>query len=321
MGADIAHNLDLEQGDATLPDPAVTVRRGTDAGSIEVDLRYPIQADGDGFSARLNTFTSKDGPVRTNVRYQPESGREQIITVTGPATRVAFDPAVATVLQSFAVRGLRALFDAGDPLLFLVCILLPMRRPRVLARLYIAGAAAQAAVIALYIARVPAMTPWLPLAAIVAASVIAVAALQNIARARLRWLLPLVFTFGALSGWTLGDTAAAAAQFAGAHRLLAMTVFTSVVLVGELWLGLLLWAFRVWLDERALPERIVAVVGSAVVAHSAVHRVMERGQVVAQEGSFGGERVLVWLTLAWIGAMLLVAAGNAIAVAPDRERA
>jgi hypothetical protein len=31
---------------------------------------------------------------------------------------------------------------------------------------------------------------------------------------------------------------------------------------------------RTWLHERGLPDRLLVLVGSALVAHSAVHRVM-----------------------------------------------
>jgi HupE / UreJ protein len=321
VAADLARNLDVQAGDATLPDPIVTVRRGAGVAAIDVELRYPTRPDEHDFSARLNAFSSKDGPVRTRARYRPGSGREQVVSVTGPVARVAFDPPFSEVLASFAVRGLRALFDSGDHLLFLVCLLLPMRRPRSAATLYAAAAAAQAAVIALCIVRAPMMAPWLSGATLAAASAIVIAAIQNIARARMRWVVLLAIAFGALSGWTFGNAAESSAQFAGAHRPVAMMVFGFVVLLGELWLGALAWGFRTWLDERGLPERIVVVLGSAIVAHSAVHRVMERAQIAAADGSLGGERVLVWLTLAWVGAILLAAASNAIWETPEREHA
>lgn len=319
--ADLMRNLDVQDGDGALPDPVVTVRRGADGESIEVQLRYPTRGEPSDFTARLNAFRSTDGPVRTNARFHDGSRRDRLVSVTGPATRVAFNPDLAAVVPSFAVRGLRALFDSGDHLLFLVCILLPMRRSRSAATLYLAGALAQLAMMAVYVARAPAMAPWLPGAALAAASAIVIAAIQNIARARMRWVVPLAMTFGMLNGWTLGDAAASSAQFAGAHRLPAMLVFGSVVLLGELWLGALTWALLMWLHEQGMSGRIAVVLGSAIAAHSALHRVMERAQRVALDGSFGGERVLAWLTLAWVGAVLLAAAGNAVRSLPAREQA
>ena len=130
VAADIAHNLDVRRASVTLADPIITARPDASRTSLEVELRYPSRPGVDRFSARVNAFSSKDGPVRTVARYQPGSGREQVVNVTGPAVRVTFDPLFGSVLRQFAVRGLRALFDGGDHLLFLVCLLLPMRRAR-----------------------------------------------------------------------------------------------------------------------------------------------------------------------------------------------
>ena len=52
------------------------------------------------------------------------------MSVTGPAARVMFDPPSRRGARQFAIRGLRTLFDGGDHLLFLACLLLPIRRAR-----------------------------------------------------------------------------------------------------------------------------------------------------------------------------------------------
>jgi hypothetical protein len=321
VAADIARNLDVQQADTNLPAPVATVRPGSGGASIDVELRYPAGSEARSFSARLNGFNSNTGPVRTNARYQPESGRDQMITVTGPPTRVAFDPPLAGVISGFAVRGVRALIDGGDHLLFLLCVLLPMRRPRSAVMIYAAAVLGQLAAMALSFATAPLTAPWLPAAAMAAASAIAMTALLNITRARMAWVLLLAVSFGALNGCAFGDTAVSSVQFAGSHGFAAALAFVAVVLIGELWIGTLSWALRVWVDDRGLPDRIVTVVGSVIVAHSALHRVMERAPLVAQDGGWDGGRVVLWLTLIWIAVLLLAAAGQAIAGAPQRAHA
>jgi len=312
VAADIARNLDVQQGDEVLADPIATARVGADRASIDIDLTYAGSADTTGLSARLNAFRSSDGPVRTDVRYRLPSGGEHAMSVTGPPARVVFDPGVRSVLQQFVARGVRTLLDGGDHLLFLLCVLLPVRRARSAALVFAAGALGQAIAMAISVVR-PAMTAQsLTALAMIAASIVVIAALQNVVRAHLRWVVRLAFAFGALNGFAFGDALTRSEQFAGSHVSIAIAAFFVVALAGELWLGVLVWATRAWLDERGMPERVVSILASAAIAHGAIHRVVDRGGILAQAGSFGAERALVWLTLGWACVMMLVALANAM---------
>jgi hypothetical protein len=316
IAADIAHNLDVRRGNDTLADPIIAVRPDRNRTSIEVELRYPSRPGTDRFSARLNRFSSKDGPVRTVARYQPASGREQIVNVTGPAVRVTFDPSFAAVLRQFAVRGLRALFDGGDHLLFLLCLLLPMRRTSTVFGLVAAVVLGQAVAMIVAVNQPLLSAEWVAGTAMVAASAIVIATLQGVVRARMRWTILIALAFGVMNGALLGQAAVASAPLGGGHSRAAMFAFVAVLLTGELWLAALLWAFRAWLDERGLPDRVAAILGLAAVAHQALHRVVERAEIVALDGPSESEHVLAWLTLAWIGAVLLAATSNAVAGDP-----
>jgi hypothetical protein len=317
VAADIARNLDVQQSDATLAPSGATATRAGGETSIDVEVRYPLRSDEQDFSARLNAFSASAGPVRTNARFLPASGREQIVSVEGPAARISFDPQIRDVLPAFALRALRLLFDSGDYFLLLACLLLPLPRGRFLSSVFAATALSQVA--AFVVSMAAARTPELDsVVTVVAASTIVIAALQNIARARQRWILAVAIAFGALNGWTMGVSGQSALQFAGAHRAPAMLTFCAVVLLGQLWLGAVAWAFRAWLAERGLHERVTVVVGSALVAHSAVHRLVERAHTTAAPA---GDDTLFWLTLTWTVAILLVAGVNAVSGSPARASA
>jgi hypothetical protein len=307
VAMDVARNLDLQQTDVGLPEPEATARVGADRASVDVELQYGVTADSSGFSARLNTLRSTVGPVRTDVRYRLTSGAEQDLRVTGPAVRVTFDPGAREVLQQFAARALRALLDGGDQLLFLLCVLLPLRRARPAAAIFTTAALGQTLAIGVSLVQPGFTADSLTALAMIAASAVVVAALQNVVQASLRWVLLLALGFGLLNGFAFGSTLSASAPFAGSHQWLAVALFTLVVLVGELWLGALAWATRSWLDQQGVPERILSMLASAVIAHSAIHRVADRGHLLAQAGSFSADRALLWLTLGWACVMLLVA--------------
>jgi hypothetical protein len=310
VAADLAHNLDLQQGEVSLPATVESARIGADRRSIDVELRYP-NGDGD-VSARLNAFLAVGAPVRTNLRYRLPSGRDHAVSVTGPPERLTLDPGIGEVLLQFVGRGVRALLDGGDHLLFLICVLLPMRRARLAAALFAAAASGQAIAIGFSVLR-PATVEWSAGAlAIVAASAVVIAALQNVARAREQLVLLVAFVFGLFNGFSFGHALLLATPLAWSHAAAAAVVFAATVLVGELWLGALAWTTRTWLDERGTSERTAVILASALIIHSAVHRFVDRGHLVAQAGTFAAERALVWVTLAWLSLMLLVAIANAL---------
>ena len=129
--------------------------------------------------------------------------------------------------------------------------------------------------------------------AMVAASAVVIAALQNIVSARMRWVAPIALAFGVLNGFAFGESFAASAPLAGSHQWVALTVFLLVVDLGQFWLGAVVWATRLWLAGHGTPERVVSVLASVVIAHEALHRVVDRGHLLAQSGSFGAERAIV----------------------------
>jgi hypothetical protein len=311
VAADLAHNLELQQGDVVLPATVESAAPGADGASIDVQLRYPNASGGEPISVRINTFRTIGASVRTNVRYRVPSG-DHLVSVTGPSERITLNPTVGEVVQQFVGRGVRALLNGGDHLLFLLCLLLPARRARTALTLFAAAGLGQAIAIGLSLLMPAATESSVDVLMTIAASVVVVAALQNIVRARERLVLALALIFGLLNGVGFGHELIVAAPFAWSHAAIAALVFAITVLVGEVWLGALAWATRTWLDERGVPERVLAIAASAVIIHTAAHRLVERGQIVARAGTFGAERVLAGITLAWIAVMLAVAVANAL---------
>jgi hypothetical protein len=312
VAADVARNLDIRQGDTALAPPAAVGKAGTDGKSVDVELTYVIQDSPAEISARLNAFQAIGQPVRTNVHFQPSSDRDELVSVAGAPVRVVLNPGALETVRQFVARGLRAVLDGGDHLLFLVCLLVPVRRARTAASLFGAMLAAQAGTLVISVIWPAATARLLPALAMTGASVVVVAALQNIVQARLKWVRPLTIAFGALNGFAFGSTLVAAHQYAGSHRVLALAAFLAVVAAGQLWLGALMWGIRAWLHGLRLPEQVATVVASALVAHSALDSVVERSYAVAQTGTFGAERALVWLTLAWAAVILLTGVGKAL---------
>jgi hypothetical protein len=330
IAAETARNLDFRQGDAALPPPAAAARLGADHASVDIELSYALDArstglrvegGGGAISARLNAFPSTPlQPARTNARFFAGGG-PQTISVTGPAQRVTFDPGARATLRQFAANALGLVLAGGDHLLFLVCLLLPMRPAREairLAGLLLAGQLVGVVTLAL----MGDGSLRITVAALVAASFLVVAALQNVIGARRMWVAGVTAGLGLVSGVAFGDGLLTARQFAGAHQALAALTFLGVAAAAQIWLGAVIWATRRWLADAGAPDRIVTVLGSVFVAHEALHRVDARGHALAETGTFAAGHAIVWLVLAWALVMIGVGVFKALTegrLAPARR--
>ena len=138
---------------------------------------------------------------------------------------------------------------------------------------------------------------------VVTASGIVIAAIQNIVAARLRWVRPLVVVFGLLYGLSLGDSLMGVAGFAGRHGVLATSTFLAALELAAFWIAAVFWLSVRWINDRAVSDRALSILVSAVVAHTAIHRMTDIGQAYPA----GLERLLISVTLGWAMVMLVVA--------------
>jgi hypothetical protein len=311
--ADISRNLDLRQGDVTVAPQAIAVQLDDDRRFVDIGLTYAIEAEASGLSARLNMFSGTAlNPVRTNLRYSREGGPILRLSTTGAPARVPLNPSALEVVQQFIGRAVRTALDGGDPLLFLACLLVPMRRARSAASLVGRLLQGQLTVLAIRFVATRLYPDASAVLALIAASAVVVVALQNIVSAGPRWTGLLALFFGYMTGWALGDVFIPARQFAGAHEIFAGVIFLATILGSEIWLAAVIWGTRSWLDGLGLSNALVVVFASVVIGHTAIHRVMARADALAQTGSWAGDHALTLIVIGWSGVMLSVAAAAAL---------
>jgi hypothetical protein len=77
-----------------------------------------------------------------------------------------------------------------------------------------------------------------------------------------------------------------------------------VIVAAQVWAVSLLWSAVGLLGRSGMPGRLTTVVVSIVATHTAVHWMMERGELLAQSGTVTVDHALGLLTLAWTGLIL-----------------
>jgi HupE / UreJ protein len=207
---------------------------------------------------------------------------------TGDPGLVHLDPRWTQAAARFIELGFRHILDGTDHLLFLLCLVIPVRRIRPLIGIVTAFTVAHSITL---IASAYDMAPsalWFPplVETLIAVSIVFMA-LENIVRAmpeahvstgvlRIpRWML--AFGFGLVHGFGFSFALRETLQFAGSHMLASLLSFNIGVELGQVLVLLVSVPLLGLLFRYGVAERIGTIIVSAFIAHSGWHWMTDRG--------------------------------------------
>jgi len=270
-----------EQAEAQVsgaPLPADTQLLWTQA-QLDVLLEFQVQSALSRFS--IETDFARFG-IRTLsvVRFLPPGGTTRVFQYMGDAGVLDLDPRWFQAARRFIVSGVEHILGGVDHLLFLLCLVVPVRRFRSLVLMVTAFTVAHSiTLIAAAFEFVPSGLWFPPLVETLIALSIVWMALENIvgvAHMRRRWAL--TFAFGLVHGFGFSFALRETLQFGGSHFVTSLLAFNVGVEVGQI-LALAVIVPAVSLVFRyVVAERIGGILISALVAHQAWHWMMDRGQ-------------------------------------------
>lgn len=214
-------------------------------------------------------------------------GVDRLLTYEGNPDRITLDPRWYDAARQFIGDGFRHILGGIDHLLFVLCLVLPVRRWRSLVAIVTAFTLAHSLTLAFAALGLAPSAGWFPplVEMLIAVSIVWLA-LENIVlpadRLEHRWMM--AFGFGLIHGFGFSFALGAQLQFAGGHLLMALASFNVGVELGQLLVLALALPLLGWLHRRvgADRERILTIVGSALVAHTAWHWMTERGARLAE---------------------------------------
>ena len=254
---------------------------------LDVLLEYPIQSDRSEFSIhpRVDRFGRS---VSTALRFLPPGGATRAFEFHGDPGLVHLDPSWAQAAFRFAASGFWHILEGTDHLLFLLCLVIPVRRLRPLVVIVTAFTAGHSiSLIASAAGFVPDALWFPPLIETLIAVTIVLMALENIVYAALgqrdlsrRWII--AFAFGIIHGFGFSFALRESLQFAGDHFVTALAFFNIGVEIGQIAVLLVLVPALSLLFRYVVPERIGIIILSAFVAHTGWHWMLERGAGLAK---------------------------------------
>jgi HupE / UreJ protein len=224
-------------------------------------------------------------------------GERRTFEFLGDPGLLRLDPHWTEAARQFFVSGFRFFLGGADHLLLLLCLVLPFRRPRVLALIVSSFAAG---LLISQLASVPA-APWFPplVEALIAAGIIYLA-LENIilaARRRgpdgrttldelgtgatsRRWML--AFGLGLLHGYAYALWLRELLQYAGAHLMTALIAFNAGVDAAQIAVLLALVAALGLLFRHVVAQWLGIIIVSAFAIDTAWDWMIERARELAK---------------------------------------
>ena len=242
---------------------------------LDVLMEIPVGSEASRFSLEP-TWAHLGQTTVTVLRFLPAAGGERVLQYSGDPGLLRLDPRWYQAAWSFIKLGFGHILAGLDHILFLICLVIPMRRFWSLVPVVTAFTLAHSITL---VAAAFGLAPgglWFPpfIETLIAASIVYMA-LENILARELKHRWVMAFGFGLVHGFGFSFLLSESLQFAGSHLLASLLAFNVGVELGQLALLVVAVPLLVFLFGR-ISERAGVIVLSALVAHTGWHWMSER---------------------------------------------
>jgi hypothetical protein len=251
-------------------------------GLLDVLLEYPIASDRSRFSIEpgLRRLGQR---VTIALRLLTPDRPERAFELHDDPGVVQLDPRWHQAAARFVGEGFFHILDGTDHLLFLFCLVIPLRRVRTLVGVVTAFTVAHSiTLIASAYDLAPTALWFPPLVETLIATSIVYMALENIMGVHVarRWMV--TFAFGLVHGFGFSFALRDSLQFAGSHLLTSLLSFNLGVELGQLLVLAITVPLLDLLFRYAVAERMGTIILSAFVAHTGWHWLTDRADQLRQ---------------------------------------
>jgi hypothetical protein len=245
---------------------------------LDVLLRFEVASEASAFALETD-FARLGLRTRSVIRFLPPDGTTRVFEYQGDAGMLHLDPRWHQAARRFIESGIGHILGGTDHLLFLLCLVVPVRRVRSLVWMVTAFTVAHSITLVVAATGFVPDGLWFPpfVETLIALSIVWMA-LENIvgtSASSRRWVL--TFAFGLVHGMGFSFALRDSLQFGGTHFVTSLVAFNVGVELGQLAALLVLVPALAVLFRYVVAERIGGILISAIVAHQAWHWMMERG--------------------------------------------
>ncbi len=264
---------------------AEPLERGTsiyiDQGYVDARITYPIGLPGSEFAVRTTAGAELGDALKLALRYMPLGEDSRAMVVTGRSGTVALNPTWVRAAGGFTGLGIAHILTGYDHLLFLLCLVIPLRGWRQILSVITVFTVAHSFTLLGSAFNLAPSGKWFPpfVETAIAASIVYMA-LENIMGVNLERRVLITGLFGLVHGFGFSYGLQENFQFAGTHLLVSLFAFNIGIELGQIMvLAVMLPALAV-VRRYVLPGRIGMIILSAIMADTGWHWMIDRADVL-----------------------------------------
>ncbi|WP_460226744.1 HupE/UreJ family protein [Aurantivibrio infirmus] len=251
-------------------------------GVMDVLVTYPITSEDSKFSIQSD-LGQLGVETNTVLRFILPSGSERVFNYFGDPGLVSLNPGFFQAIFRFIELGFFHILDGLDHLLFLFCLVIPLRNLKSLIPVVTSFTIAHSITLISSAFGIAPNALWFPplIETLIALSIVYMAC-ENILGADLskRWMI--TFGFGLVHGFGFSFVLADSMQFAGSHLFTSLLAFNVGVELGQLLVLIIVIPILMGFFKLRIPERVGVILLSSFVVHSAWHWMSERSEQLFQ---------------------------------------
>ena len=293
---------------------AAPIEPGTDIvvdqGYVDAHFIYRIASPNAVFSLRTTIAPELGDYLKLTFRYLPLSGDSRAIVIKGGVGSVDLNPTWMSAATGFVGLGIAHIVGGLDHLLFLLCLIIPLRGVRQLLIVVTGFTLAHSfALIGSAFGLTPQGAWFPPFVEMVIALSIVYMAIENIIGIDVRRRVLLTILFGLVHGFGFSYGLQEELQFAGSHLIVSLFAFNVGIEIGQIMVLAVMLPLLALVTRHVLTGRVGMIVLSAILAHVGWHWMGERWDALANVRWPSLDMTNLLLLMLWTGGLALAAAG------------
>jgi hypothetical protein len=279
-----------------------------DQGYVDARISYPIGSAASEFSIRTTAAPELGEVLKLALRYLPADGQGRAMVVTSVAGQVALNPTWSHAAAGFVRLGIEHILTGYDHLLFLLCLIVPLRGWRQVVSVITVFTVAHSFTLLGSAFNLAPTGSWFPpfVETAIAASIVYMA-LENIVGVRLERRIVITALFGLVHGFGFSYGLRENLQFAGSHLLVSLFAFNVGIELGQLLVLAVMLPLLAALRRHVLRGRIGTIILSALVGHTGWHWMSDRADVLWRSPWPRPDAADLAVMALWLGLIVLAA--------------